>query len=100
MLASNKGPDILGVCETFLDSNISDGQVMISGYEYLRKDRCDTVDKVGGGVLLYYRNSLNCKRKPEIEISNIETLWSEISLPNSVHSIPPTKRKYGLGRLI
>ena len=33
--------------------------------------------------LLYYRNSLNCKRETELEISNIETLWSEIAVPNS-----------------
>ena len=75
MLANGRGPDILGLCETFLDSNIADGQITISGYEFLRKDRCDTINKAGGGVLLYYRNSLNCKRKTELEISNIETLW-------------------------
>lgn len=37
---------------------------------------------------IWWRNyvlqkSLNCKRKPEFEISNIETIWSEITLPNS-----------------
>ena len=83
MLANSRGPDILGLCETFLDSNIADGQITIGRYEFLRKDRCDTINKAGGGVLLYYRNSLNCKRKTELEISNIETLWLEITLPNS-----------------
>ena len=33
--------------------------------------------------MLYFRSSLNCNRKKEIEISNIETLWSEITFPNS-----------------
>ena len=55
----------------------------ISGYESIRKDRCDTVDKAGGGLLLYYRNSIACQRKTELEISNMETLWSEATLPNS-----------------
>ena len=32
---------------------------------------------------MYYRNSLNCKRRLEIEISNIETLWAEFAFPNS-----------------
>lgn len=83
MLASEKGPDIFGACETFLDTNISDVQVGINGYEFLRKDRCCTRDKAGGGVILYYRKSLKCKRKAELEISNIETLWSEVSLPKA-----------------
>ena len=83
MLANEHAPDILGLCETFLDSNISDGQVTISGYEFLRRDRCDTIEKDGGGVMLYYRNSLTCQRKKYLEISNIETLWSEVTLPKS-----------------
>lgn len=85
IMASEKGPDVFGACETFLDTGISDSQVAINGYEFLRKDRCSTQDKIGGGVILYYRNSLICKRKQELEISNIETLWSELALPNSKH---------------
>ena len=50
---------------------------------FLRKDRRCTVDKDGGGVILYFRNLLNCRRKQELEISNIETLWCEITFPNS-----------------
>ena len=45
MLANENGPDILGLCETFLDKTILDEQVSINGYESIRKDRCDTVDK-------------------------------------------------------
>ena len=82
-LSCENGPDIFGVCETFLDTNISDEQVAIGGYDFIRKDRCKTVNQTGGGVILYFRNSLNCRHKPELEISNIETLWSEIALQNS-----------------
>ena len=39
MLANENAPDILGLCETSLDSNISDGQVTISGYKFLRYNR-------------------------------------------------------------
>ena len=45
MLANENGPDILWLCETFLDKTILDEQVSINGYESIRKDRCDTVDK-------------------------------------------------------
>ena len=82
-LSCENGPDIFGVCETFLDTNISDGQVAIGGYDFIRKYRCKTINQTGGGVILYFRHSLNCRHKPELEISNIETLWSEIALQNS-----------------
>ena len=32
---------------------------------------------------IYFRESINCRRKKEVEISNIVTLWSEIKFPNS-----------------
>ena len=80
MLANENRPDILGRCE--IDKNISDEQVSISGYEFVRKDRCVTTDKVVGSVLLYYKNSLNCQRR-ELEIANVETLWRRSALPKS-----------------
>ena len=46
MLVNEKGPDIFGACETFLDANVSDDQIAINGFEFLRKDRCVTVDKM------------------------------------------------------
>ena len=32
---------------------------------------------------MYFRSSINCQRKNEIEISKLETLWTEISFTNS-----------------
>ena len=32
---------------------------------------------------MYFRKSINCKRKCDLEISNIERPWAEIALPNS-----------------
>lgn len=83
IMAREKCPDIMGLCETFLEPNILDSQVVIDGYDFIRKDRADTQDKNGGGIILYFRNSLKYKRRPEYEISNIETVWSEIELPNA-----------------
>ena len=82
-LACENGPDIIGICETFLDNDISDNLLAIAGYDHIRKDRSETRDKTGGGLILYFRNNINCKRRSEFEISNIETIWSEITLPNS-----------------
>ena len=83
MMSHVNCPDIFGMCETFLTNSISDGQIAIDDFEFIRKDRSDTQDKTGGGVIFYYRQSINCKRKRELEVSNIETLWAEITLPNS-----------------
>ena len=83
VMSSENGPDILGLCETFLNENIACNELTINGFEYLRKDRSFTIDKSGGGLILYFRNNINCKHRPEFEISKIETIWTEISLPNS-----------------
>ena len=82
-LACENGPDIIGICDTFLNNGTSDNLLAIAGFDHIRKDRSETREKTGGGLLLYFRNSINCKRRPEFEISNIETIWSEVTLPNS-----------------
>ena len=33
--------------------------------------------------MLYYNESLKCMRRLELEISHIETLWCEYTLPNT-----------------
>ena len=82
-LSSENGPDILGMCETFLKKNNPDSQLSINGFNFMRKDRTDIQDKAGGGLLLYYKQSLQVTRRNDLEISNIESIWAEIILPNS-----------------
>ena len=82
-MAHDNCPDIFGMRETFLTSSVSDNQIAIDGFNLIRKDRSDTQNRSGGGLLLYYRKSVNCKRRNELEVSKIETLWAELSLPNS-----------------
>ena len=52
-MANSSSPDVLGVCETFLDPDIPNNRVAIDGSEFIRKDRSDTVNKTGGGLVLY-----------------------------------------------
>ena len=82
-MACENGPDVLGICETFLNDDISCNQLTVNGFDHIRKDRSVTQDKSGGGLILYFRNNINCKHRPEFEISNIETIWAEITLPKS-----------------
>ena len=73
----------IGLCKTFLTCKISDNQIAIDGFDFICKDRSDTQNKGGGGIILYFRKSFNCKRRHELEISENETLLAEIALPNS-----------------
>ena len=82
-MACENGPDVLGICETFLNDDISCNQLTVNGFDHIRKDRSVTQDKSGGGLILYFRNNINCKHRPEFEISNIETIWAEITMPKS-----------------
>ena len=44
-MGSDNGPDILGLCETFLDQAVNDEQLYINGFDIFRKDRYETQDK-------------------------------------------------------
>ena len=74
MMANSPSPDALGVCETFLEPNIPNNRVPIDGCEFIRKDRSDTVNKTGGGLVLYIRDTVKYVRKTEYEAPKIETI--------------------------
>lgn len=83
LLSNDNCPDILGMCESFLGKHHPDSLISVNGFNFIRKDRSETQDKSGGGLILYFRHSLNIKRRSDLEISNIETVWVEVCLPNS-----------------
>ena len=82
-MACENGSDVPGICETFLNDDISFNQLTVNGFDHIRKDRSVTKDKSGEGLILYFRNNINCKHRPEFEISNVEHIWGEITLPKS-----------------
>ena len=59
-MANSSSPDVLGVCETFLEPNIPDNWVAMD-----RKDRSDTVNKTGGGLVIYIWNTVKYVRRTE-----------------------------------
>ena len=71
--------DILTINESKLDENDSDSSITLSGYNLERRDR----NKQGGGVCVYLRNSLNYKRRFDLENSDLEIIILEIIKPNS-----------------
>ena len=70
-------PDIININETWLNDNISDDEIDISGYNLMRHDRGRDehgIIKRGGGLSTYIKTGLICNNMPEFAISknNIE----------------------------
>ena len=81
--AESRNTDILAVTETWLGPE--DTEVDIPGYHPpFRKDRPlneqDGPRKEAsyGGVALYYKENLICKRREDLEVENLEAVWTEI----------------------
>ena len=71
--------DIIGITETWLNSEISDSEINLDGYTIFRKDRDHANKTRGGGVALYVRSELSCVRRDDIvEVNFPETLWCNI----------------------
>ena len=66
--------------ETFLNSDTKNEECKVLGYKIYRKDR---QNKEGGGLLVYVRQSMSVKERPELSSSSSESLWLEVSLPKS-----------------
>ena len=74
---------IFGLCETFLTKEVSEDLIEIEGFYLERKDRCETQDKSGGGIVAYISNSLNYKRRKDLELSNLENIWIQLEFKNT-----------------
>ena len=77
LLVKSENADIIGVTETWLNTNILDSEMSMEGYSLLRKDRSD--NRRGGGVALYIRNDINfiyCEHLIETEFP--ESLFCSI----------------------
>ena len=63
-LIKNRNPDLVLICETWLNENDENVSLNLDGYNLepeLRKDRTDTVNGIGGGLLVYSRSGIIIK---------------------------------------
>ena len=67
-MACENGPDVLGICETFLHEKISCYQLTVNGFDHIKNDRSVTLDISSGGLMLYFRKNISCKHRQEFEI--------------------------------
>ena len=71
--------DMFGVCESALNSGIPNDGIVVDGFspDPIRADKAD--DTRNGGVVLYYREDLPIKSRPDL--ANLpETIVAEIKL--------------------
>ena len=97
MEETNKEIQILGVTETHLNNNISDEELLISGYRVERKDR---ENGPCGGTAVYIRDDIQWQRRNDLEVNGIECLWIELLIKRSKSILlgiiyrPPDTSKY------
>ena len=46
-------------------------------------ERKDRLHKLGGGLLVYIADHINLKRRNDIEIEDLESIWLQITFPNN-----------------
>ena len=78
-LSQTSSPKILGLCETFLHDNIKNNELQIKNYKFERKDR---KVKKGGGIITYINEAIVYKRRYDLEINDIESIWIQIFCKN------------------
>ena len=67
--------DIIALSETWLDQTIQDDDICIDSYSMYRRDR--QTDRYGG-LILYVSDRFISKRRHDLEVPDVESIWIEI----------------------
>ena len=76
--------DIICITETWLDGRISDEDIKFENFNLFRRERPGDNH---GGICVYVRNNVFCRRRNDLELPNIECVWVEVSFQNKKHLI-------------
>ena len=78
--SENDNVHVFGLSETQLKAHKPTNVFKIKGFQTpFRKDNCSNG---GGGLIVYVRNSINARRREDLETHDIPCLWLEISPTN------------------
>ena len=64
--------------ESWLKPDITDDEVLLD--HFLPPFRSDRTDRPGGGVVIYVRGSISCKRRSDLEVLDLEAVWVEVNV--------------------
>ena len=94
LLAFKTNLDVLAISETHLSK---DHKIAIQGYQILRRDR---IGRTGGGVAIYYKDSLDCISIEKCDNSDIEATCLEVQVVGCIYRLPDFGGFYDLFRAI
>ena len=69
--------DILCFSETWLNASTDTEDLLLQSFN--RPERKDRAGDTHGGVMLYVKEGLHYKRRDDLEIQNIESIWIEVA---------------------
>ena len=70
--------DIAVFSESWLKPDIPDDEVLFE--HFLPPFRTDRTDRPGGVFVIYVRDSISCKRRPDLEVRGLEAVWMEVNI--------------------
>ena len=71
---------LISLTETWLNDSVSNQDLEFNDFQLpFRRDR---ESDSHGGILVYVKNDIPCKRRDDLELNNIECLWVEINVRN------------------
>ena len=71
--------DVITISETWLDQSIKELDTVIPTYQApIRLDR----NRHGGGVAMYFKDTIPFVERKDLQIPNLEALWAEVKLSN------------------
>lgn len=69
--------NIIGFCESFLADNVCDYELQVNGYKHERNDRSF---RHGGGLIVYIKDSVQYRRRLDLESMNLESIVIDVCL--------------------
>ena len=72
--------DVIALSESWLSDNVSTDEILFQNFQ--RPFRKDRVENSYGGVIIYVKENIPCKRRLDLEIHGLECIWLEIKLKN------------------
>ena len=81
IMVEDTDPHIIGITESWANTDITDAELGLTGYIMFRRDR---IGRRGGGVILYVKESIQAyEMKLEREADYDEAVWCKIVSGNS-----------------